>query len=499
MSGAGELRVLVVDDQAAIVRFLEVALTNQGCTMMPAASAEEALRLLSQQTYDLVISDIRMPGLSGLDLLRAVKARQPGTPVVLMTGVPALDSAVFGLRHGAFDYLAKPFTLKDVRALVERVREDRAHARRPSLPAGVLEELARRQLGLEALSRIGAVAVEGQDPERFFDAFLNDAARSLAGDAAVMLLRGPGGEFKARQVGDDNLNRLLIGWLHDICPELMTGGGRQPIVAENPGQGVVTIAALIPGAGQWSGLLSLARVRRAGGFLPDEQNLFVGYAQSLALALNRLRSDADVEQRLLECIGTFVQAIESKDPYLKGHSIRVSLYAGELAAAMGLAPENVTVVCRAGMLHDLGKLGVLEPVLSKPGPLTPNEYEVIMQHVEVGYRILSPLRFLAAEALVVRHHHERYDGRGYPDGLAGDAIPLPARIVATADAFDAMTSERSYRDPEPIEEALAELERGAGTHFDPATVAAFRTIPLERLREISRFGAPVAEVVVGER
>jgi response regulator RpfG family c-di-GMP phosphodiesterase len=492
-----ELRVLVVDDQAAIVRFLEVALSNQGCAMTPAASAEEALRLLSQQPYDLVISDIKMPGLSGLDLLRAVKARQPGTPVVLMTGVPALDSAVFGLRHGAFDYLAKPFTLKDVRALVERVREDRAHTRRASLPAGVLEELARRQLGLEALSRLGATAVEPEDRDGSLDAFLADAARSLGGDAAVMLIREPSGEFQARQFGDDSLNRGLIGWLHEVCAELMAGGGRQPIVAENPTQGVVTIAALIPGAGEWSGLLSLARATRAGGFVPDEQKLFVAYARSLALALNRLRTHRDTEHHLLECLAAFVQAIEAKDPYLKGHSIRVSLYAGELAAAMGLGPDEVTIVCRAGMLHDLGKLGVLEPIVGKPGPLTPAEYEVIMQHVEVGHRILAPLRFLATEALVVRHHHERWDGRGYPDGLAGESIPLAARIVATADAFDAMTSERSYREAEPLEDALAELERGAGTHFDPAAVAAFCTIPLERLREISQFGAVPVEATAG--
>jgi response regulator RpfG family c-di-GMP phosphodiesterase len=491
MSGA-DLRVLVVDDQAAIVRFLEVALSKEGCAMSSAGSAEEALRLLAQQPYDLVISDIKMPGLSGLDLLRAVKARQPGTPVVLMTGVPALDSAVFGLRHGAFDYLAKPFTLKDVRALVERVREDRAHARRSPLPAGVLEELARRQVGLEALSRIGALAVDGGDPEQFFGAFLGDVARSLAGDAAVMLLREPSGEFKAHQVGDEDLNRALVGWLHQICPELMASEGRQPIVAENATRGVVTIAALVPAGGEWSGLLSLARLQRAGSFLPDEQNLFLGYARSLALALNRLRSGTEVEQRLLECIGAFVQAIESKDPYLKGHSIRVSLYAGELAAAMGLGPDQVTVACRGGMLHDVGKLGVLEPILGKPGPLTPGEYEVVMQHVEVGYRILAPLRFLAAEALIVRHHHERYDGRGYPDGLVGDAIPLMARIVAVADAFDAMTSDRSYRDAEPVEAALTELERGAGTHFDPAVVAAFRTIAPDRLRAISHFGAGAA-------
>ncbi len=487
-----DLRVLVVDDQPAILRFLGAALGVNGCTTAAAGSAEEALTLLAQQSYDLVISDVKMPGLSGLDLLRAVKTRQPDTPVVLITGAPSVDSAVFGLRHGAFDYLAKPFTPQDVRALIERVREERSRsARYASAPAGLAEDLARRQFGFEVLFRISALAVEGTGPEPFFEMLLRDTARSLGGQAAMILLRDGDGRFSSRQDGDPALLRAMLAWLQGSFTDLLATGGRQVLTCtldRSP-----AMAALMRGSSDASGVLCLARPAGAGAYLPDEKELFLGFAQSMALALDRVRGGDAVERHLLESIAAFVNAIEAKDRYLKGHSARVSLYAGELATAMKLPADEIMVACRGGMLHDLGKLGVLEPLLGKAASLTRQEYEVIMEHVEVGYRILKPLRFLARESLVVRHHHERYDGGGYPEGLCGEEIPRAARVVATVDAFDAMTSDRPYRKAMPFEVALEELERKAGTQFDPMTVAAFLTIPLGRLREISRYAFAPAE------
>jgi HD-GYP domain-containing protein (c-di-GMP phosphodiesterase class II) len=129
----------------------------------------------------------------------------------------------------------------------------------------------------------------------------------------------------------------------------------------------------------------------------------------------------------------------------------------------------------ASLLHDLGKVGVRDAILDKPGPLTPEEWTAMRQHPVTGWKILGPLGFLAEEARSVRHHHERFDGGGYPDGLAGNAIPLPARIIAVADAFDAMRTVRPYRPPLPLEKALAELEGNAGKQFDPTVVDAFQT------------------------
>jgi putative nucleotidyltransferase with HDIG domain len=246
------------------------------------------------------------------------------------------------------------------------------------------------------------------------------------------------------------------------------------------------VAALSPGVGQSIGVLCIGRLVTTGAFLPDERDMVVGFAQATAVALQKLVLREDHERNLVDTITAFVNAIESKDPYLKGHSARVALYAVEIARMLKLDEETVQVVSRGAMLHDLGKLSIMDTILRKPERLTEEEFTVIKAHPVVGDRILKPLRFLAREACAVRHHHERYDGSGYPDGLVGDNIPLVARIVTVADVFDAVTSNRPYRTALPVEAARQEIMRGRGTHFDPQVADAFLLVPVERLVEITR-------------
>src|SRR5919206_2151189 len=167
------LRVLAVDDNSSLLRFLVSAFTANACAVTPAPTAERALELIGSEDFDLVVSDIKMPGLTGLDVLRAVKARQPATPVVLITGAPSVNSAVFGLRHGAYDYLPKPFSIREIQQLLARVRSDRQKwDGQVPLPAGLTEELARRQLGVEILFRIGDLALQGLETGAFVDEVL---------------------------------------------------------------------------------------------------------------------------------------------------------------------------------------------------------------------------------------------------------------------------------------------------------------------------------------
>jgi putative nucleotidyltransferase with HDIG domain len=164
----------------------------------------------------------------------------------------------------------------------------------------------------------------------------------------------------------------------------------------------------------------------------------------------------------------------------------VALYAVETAQALGMTTDMVEVVRRGAMLHDLGKLSIMDTILRKPERLTSDEFSIIKSHPVVGAKILEPLRFLARETCAVRHHHERYDGTGYPDGLRGEDIPLVARLVAVADVFDAITSSRPYRTALALAPAREEIARGSGSHFDPVVVEAFLKVPLERLEEITR-------------
>jgi len=484
---AERLRVLLVDDNASVLRFLASAFSSHGCQVTTASTAEQALELLSDDPYDLVVSDIKMPGLSGLDLLRAVKGKQPGTPVVLITGVPSVNSAVFGLRHGAYDYLPKPFSVTEVKELIRRLRRDRADGNgNVNYPAGLTEELARRQGGVEAISRIGEVALQGLEPRVFAEKVVEYTMQSLRCDGALMLLRDQGGQFNASRKGEPSMVGRILALLQASFGDVVKTEGRDTVMLTKREHGFEALAAMVPGIGDAMGILCIGRSAEHGGFLPDEKALLLGYAQTTAVALQKLLLRENLEKNLIDTISSFVIALESKDPYLKGHSARVSLYSGELATVMGVAPADVIMMSRAGMLHDLGKLVIMDNILRKPRQLTEEEFELIRTHPVVGDKILKPLKFLSCEAKAVRHHHERYDGKGYPDGLRGDDIPLIARVVTVADAFDAMTSDRPYRSKRPVAAALEEIGRGAGTQFDPTAADAFLTIPLARLEQISR-------------
>jgi putative two-component system response regulator len=197
-----------------------------------------------------------------------------------------------------------------------------------------------------------------------------------------------------------------------------------------------------------------------------------------------------LEELFLASVQSLADALEVKDPYTRGHSERVSHYCSVLAQEMGLSGELLRRIELGGHVHDIGKIGVREDVLNKPAKLTKEEYQHIMTHPMVGWKILAPLLADTPEALnIVRSHHERFDGRGVPDGLVGTAIPLEARIAAVADSFDAMTSDRPYRLRLSMEEAIAEIVRCSGAQYDPTVVEAMmRAVDSGSLTLVKRVG-----------
>jgi len=320
---------VVADDEAYLRRVLVRLMESDGFTCHEAANGRIAVDLLDRVNPTLVLTDLHMPELDGMGLLREVRARKPDAAVIMITAVADVATAVSALSVGAMDYLMKPFHLEEIRARVRQALEKR----------DLILENRGYQEGLEA--RVAEQA-----------------------------------------------SRL--------------------------------------------------------------ESLFVASIQSLA------------------------DALEVKDPYTHGHSLRVSAYSVAIARMIGLDAESIQQIEIGGRVHDIGKIGVREAVLNKPGPLTSEEYQHIMTHPVVGWRILSPLLKDVPMALnVVRWHHERWDGSGVPDHLVGEAIPIEARIAAVADTFDAMTSVRPYRPGVPLPETLAELRRNSRTQFDPVCVAAF--------------------------
>src|SRR4051812_15618607 len=196
------------------------------------------------------------------------------------------------------------------------------------------------------------------------------------------------------------------------------------------------------------------------------------YQQNLESRVKEL--DRSNRMSIINGVQTLVQALEAKDAYTSGHSSRVSRYATKAAVRLGFTGDALEHIRLGGELHDIGKIGTREDILNKPGPLSHEEFEHIKAHASLGEKILAPLLAASPAVLrIVRSHHERLDGSGFPDSLRGDQIPLEARIVAVVDAFDAMTTDRAYRRPRSPADAVQELRRFTGVHFDGAVVEAF--------------------------
>jgi putative nucleotidyltransferase with HDIG domain len=222
----------------------------------------------------------------------------------------------------------------------------------------------------------------------------------------------------------------------------------------------------------------------ASAFIFDKDRIFnekdIYYlsfiTQKAAGAIENVALYENIYDNLFATLFAFVTALEVRDFYTRRHSTRVAKYARMIAMEMGCGEEELDVINVAGMLHDIGKIGIRDDILLKPGRLTDEEFEKIKAHPAIGADIISNLGLWDREVDIIRHHHERFDGKGYPDGLAGEAIPKLARIMSVADCFDAMASDRPYRKEMEMSRVLKTIRENSGTQFDPQVVDAFFNI-----------------------
>lgn len=344
-----------------------------------------------------------------------------------------------------------------------------------------VEKLRRKANDLSAIAEIGQRIATQTEPDSLIDTAMALAKRSLFfRTCALLLLDGDDLVVRAAYGHDRNIlgMRLRRGrgitWRclesgHSILVQDVT---RDPDYIPGLHNGRCEMAAPILGPGGPIGVLD-AESPKTSAFDLDSLRVFETFANQIAVALENARLHATTRKTFWQTLKALAQVIEARDSYTRGHSERVALYARALGLEIGLSREQLVVLEQASLLHDIGKVGVRDAVLLKSGQLDPEERKAIERHPVIGDDILQPVAFLREALEVVRHHHERWDGKGYPSGLAGEEIPLVARIVAIADAFDAMTSFRPYREPMPRDEAIAEIRRKSGTQFDPKLVEAF--------------------------
>lgn len=348
--------------------------------------------------------------------------------------------------------------------------------------AEMIARLNMRTRDLEALNEAGLKLATFTDFEELLQGIMTTARRALPFRSCAMLLR-EGDELVVRGVfGFDE--RVHIGF------RLSRGKGiswrclerGEPILVDDvsadpdyvPGLSGCRceMAAPILGPEGPIGVFT-AESPKPHAFNKDSLSLFSTFAHQVAAAIENTRLHEMNRRTFYQTIRALAQALEQRDSYTSGHSERVTDYALKIAAALGVNEHDLELIRQAGLLHDIGKIGVRDAVLLKPGRLTPPERQHIEQHPIIGDNILHPITFLREALNIVLHHHEHWDGSGYPFGLAGEEIPLVARIIAVADTYDAMTSRRPYRDAMSHEEAVAEIRRMSGKQFDPAVVAAF--------------------------
>lgn len=306
----------------------------------------------------------------------------------------------------------------------------------------------------------------------------NEIGKSFAGHEPLdKALRGQVSAEVAREADEENAGEFESGGVIEVYAPL-TDGADGPVlgvfevyqayapVAANANRLIMYVWAIILLGSIPAYFLQLTLVRRTAEELTSARGDLAEVNERLSTSLD------DLEMHSLGTLQALVAAVDAKDSYTARHSIAVTDYAVATGKRMGLCDEEVADLERAGLLHDVGKIGTPETILLKPDRLSNDEFEVIQEHSEMGGHIVETVPFLSRLMPVVRSHHERWDGSGYPDGLAGEDIPLLARVLAVADAFDAMTSERPYRKPVGLEVARAELVRCSGMQFDPRCVEA---------------------------
>jgi putative nucleotidyltransferase with HDIG domain len=478
-------RVLVVDDEKFIRDIIADFLGMEGYIVRTAEDGSSAVNELERARYDMVISDLKMPRMGGLDLLKEVSKTHPDTLTVIMTGFGTVETAIDAMKRGAYDYILKPFKVEEVVHIVQRGLEKR--------------RLTAENLRLrEALSlyKVSEAIAASLSLDEVITTLVESSLSEVRADVVTTWLDDGEGSFFQRSLkpaahlptGEDlgELDRTRIAdRLKEGTPVVEHGARARELFAEHPSRQVSSIA-VVPLKMRdrllgWIAVISLTASRR---FDEGQRKLLSMMASRAAAAIENARLYEDLQATFQQTIQSLARTIDRMDHYTSGHSERVARYAVALARWLGLPEHDIDVVRHSALMHDIGKIGCVMN-LNKPGKLTLDEYEIFKRHPVYGREILDPIRFLGPVVPGVYLHHERWDGRGYPLGLAKADIPLIARIISVADTYDSMTSDRSYRRALPHEVTVTEIERCSGSQFDPDLAGTF-VDGIEEYRDMAR-------------
>jgi putative nucleotidyltransferase with HDIG domain len=463
-------RVLVVDDEEYVCRVIVESLSQENFDIVSFIDPAKAMEHLAGNPVDLVLTDLVMGEYSGLQILETTLTNHPDAAVILMTAHPTVQTAISVLKQGAYDFLVKPFKLELLKATISRCL-DHQKALRDNLSL---------KGQVEFLKVANAFFGSGMNLDEYLELVLRSCNTELSAVASAVIEIDPNSGTIIRRVhkteeghsSDEVLDDSLLDQFRGtrsasvkITTEPVSVDGRQmsriliskPIFIRRKLHGVFNILTL-----------SLSDTVPLGQL--DALCILAGSAAS-AIANQKLYED--VRKAYLQAIRALANAIEARDKYTAGHTDRVDKLAELIARQIGWSDAQIETLHMGCALHDIGKIGVPDSILNKSDILTDDERRRMMKHPQLGLRIIRGHDLLKPSIPFIIAHHERYDGKGYPKGLKGEDIPLEGRLLAVADTFDAIVSDRPYRKGATLAVAIRELIAHKGTQFDPMLVDAF--------------------------
>lgn len=510
MEKAARKKILFVDDEVTILEIATEHFQNQGYDVLTAKNGREAVRLLEKadQGIDCCFTDINMPEMDGLELAEYLRKFDNTIPVVIMTGYPSLDNTLQTLKNGVVDFLVKPVNLEQMTLCLQRVLRERELFIKNLLLNKELEskkrleglnrelvykveelrvvnrimtELMSLSTGSEVLRHITEMATQITQATRAvfyavsesFDApfKLAEYDRRVEGNPL-----NPTGREEIQHISLDSLlNGVIEEIAADAAPLMIDGNSRQSLPA--PIHSLMGIPLKI--REKVFGVLIAVISGETSSFTKKDMYYMTFMIHQAAYLVENLALYENIYENLFSTLSALVKTVEARDAYTKEHSNRVKDTAVVMAKAYGCSKEEIDVLDFAGRLHDIGKIGIRDDILLKPGRLTGPEYEKIKEHPLIGESIIGQMGLWDREKKIVRHHHEWFDGSGYPDGLKGDEIPLLSRILSVADAYDAMVSDRAYRKEMPEDKVIDIMQSGKSVHFDPRIVDLFLSLRAE--------------------
>ncbi|MFA6010300.1 MAG: HD domain-containing phosphohydrolase [Desulfobacteraceae bacterium] len=484
--------ILFVDDEESILEVASEYFTQKNYHVITAGNGREALDVLSKNDVDCCFTDINMPGMDGLELAEHIREKDMTIPVIVMTGYPSLENTINTLKNGVVDFLIKPVNLDQMELCVRRVLRQRQVFVDNIL---LKKELASKQR-IEALNKELMVKV---DELSHLNKIMNDfeqvnSSRELfsriveltrevthADDARLYIISSSQEtpflvnfsskkSYEGQNVGIC-LEKLVAEIVEDGIPLLITDctGGKRDLPEW------IVSAMVVPLKIRDKVFGVVTAFVEEGAYRFSEKDLYYlsFMAQKAADTAENIALYETISENLFSTLRAFVKAVEARDAYTKEHSNRVAEMAVAIGREMGCSEDELNLLNFAGRLHDIGKIGIRDNILLKPGRLTDEEFEIIKEHPAIGAMIVSQLGLWDRETQIIRHHHERFDGSGYPDKLKGVAIPFLSRIMSVADAYDAMASDRAYRKKLELEKVMSIIKEGSGAQFDPRVVGAF--------------------------